>query len=288
MSPFATCPKPTILWRVGRYISGVVKLLCKVQYFTLVITALCLQVCIAVNPDEEAAVNYINSLRLDGIISDDENQYAIIILKRPTATEIPQITDSILMRPIEISDAFLDHFYSGSDNSVTDELRGTKNEYMKAWKANIDGDDVIVGWAKPQTISREDKNGKLKRVVAIHSEMRLIELLQSEPKIGKKVHMWTKNSPCENCADGSKARSIVNFKKNNVGMQLHLHHENIYVPRGLQRDVGVDEFMNSKQHLSGLDDDFTWTVSPDYQAENQKMNEVKNLDADCKLTSPSV
>ena len=240
---------------------------------------LCFQVCFAVTPDDEAAVNYINSQKFDRFLGKGQNQHAVIILKRPGVSNIPPTAE---MSKIEISDEFLDRFYSGSDESIKTDLRTNIEENVKAWRANIDGDDVIVAWAKPQTITRPDKKGRKKPVVVIHSETRLIELLQGETKAGKKAHLWTKNSPRENCADGSKAKSIVNLKKESEGMQLHLHHEDIYVALGLKPEAAVAEFMRSKQHLSGINSNFTWTVSADYQAENQKMNNVKNLDIQCK------
>ena len=65
-------------------------------------------------------------------------------------------------------------------------------------------------------------------------------------------------------------------------MTASCHHEDIYVALGLKPEAAVAEFMRSKQHLSGINSNFTWTVSADYQAENQKMNNVKNLDIQCK------
>ena len=153
-------------------------------------------------------------------------------------------------------------------------MREHRDDYVKVWKANIDGNDIVVGWAKPQPITNKAKNSLIH---PIHSEIRLIEWLQDETTPGMKVHLWTQNSPCEDCAH-LNARSIVKFKKDNEGMQLHLHHDEMYVQKGKSKTEGAEEFRSSKQKLLELDTDFTWTM----RINSEKIDPVKKEDEDCK------
>ena len=233
-----------------------------------------MQVCLAVSLDDNAAVDYINRQNFPQYLDLERNQKqcAVAVLKPPGVTfdEIPSITG---MKPMDISDASVARLYSGQDSNVFNELRGKSNEHVKAWKADTDGGEVVVIWAKPQAIT--DKNGK-NLIRPIHSEARLFASLQDEMTQGKKLHLLTKNSPCEECAT-----AIVDFKKKNDGMQMHLHHDDMYVPKGQTKVQGADQFEKSSARLSQLDSDshdFTWSTTTDMK----KIADVRKQFGECK------
>ena len=229
--------------------------------------------CHAVNPDDEAAVNYIHLLDFREYLDEHQKQYAVAVLKPPDVKfdDIPPITQ---MRQNEISDEVIDKLYSGMDNNVQNKLRAEKDKYGKVWKIKLDGGhEIFVGWAKPQSI--EDNTGK-KLIRPIHPEERLCTLLQDEMTLGKKVHFFTKKSPCDGCA-----KVIKDFKENNGKLKLHLHHDDLYVPSGNWKEQGVDIFQRSSGLLSKLDtasDDFTWTMivnNEKIEAVEQEFNKRK-------------
>ena len=232
--------------------------------------------------EDERAVEYIEKQNFVEFLNPGETQHAIVLLTSENVAEIPPLTDA-RWRPLqtEVRDDFIKNQFhtdvadEAANEYVKSELTSTRNDYVRAWKMTDDlGNDIVVGFAKPQTLETGSRR------ITVHSEARLVELLRGEAKVEKTAHLWLTSAPCDNCgANVASARSIVQFARDNKGMKLHLHHDDVIATLA-PADVAAD-FARAREQLSGLND-FSWTASVDFQAEMRKLHSVRNEEAQCK------